>query len=60
MPPLTEPPKRLEIPAITGLPDMVMGKLSCRPAAIIRHFQWRPEPGKASIIIRPREKDLFR
>ena len=40
--------------------EMVMGKLSSRPAAIIRHFAWRPEQGKASAMIRPREKDLFR
>ncbi len=40
--------------------EVVMGKLSRRPAAIIRHYPWRPEPGKASAMIRPREKDLFR
>ncbi len=44
--------------------EIVMGKLSHRPAAIIRHFRWRPEPGKASAkateMIRSREKDLFR
>lgn len=47
--------------------EMVMGKLSNRPAAIIRHYR----PGtdgetanraddKATAMIRPREKDLFR
>ena len=40
--------------------ELVMGKLARRPAAIIRHFRWHPEPGTASAMIRPREKDLFR
>jgi coenzyme F420-0:L-glutamate ligase / coenzyme F420-1:gamma-L-glutamate ligase len=48
--------------------EIVMGKLSRRPAAIIRHFRWRTEGGKTSreeaasakAMIRPREKDLFR
>lgn len=40
--------------------ELVMGKVSRRPAAIIRHFRWEPAPGKATDLIRPREKDLFR
>ena len=40
--------------------ELVMGKTSRRPAAIIRNFPWRPEPGKAADLIRPKEKDLFR
>ena len=40
--------------------ELVMGKVSRRPAAIIRHFRWTPAPGKATDLIRPREKDLFR
>ena len=40
--------------------ELVMGKVSRRPAAIIRHFHWEPAPGKATDLIRPREKDLFR
>ncbi len=40
--------------------ELVMGKVSRRPAAVIRHFRWTPAPGKATDLIRPREKDLFR
>ena len=40
--------------------ELVMGKVSRRPAALIRHFRWTPAPGKATDLIRPREKDLFR
>ncbi|MBI2816043.1 MAG: coenzyme F420-0:L-glutamate ligase [Acidobacteria bacterium] len=40
--------------------EIVMGKLSHRPAAIIRHFPWRPAPGNATALIRARERDLFR
>ncbi len=40
--------------------ELVMGKLSQRPAAIVRNFRWQHETGKASSIIRPKEKDLFR
>jgi coenzyme F420-0:L-glutamate ligase/coenzyme F420-1:gamma-L-glutamate ligase len=40
--------------------EIVMGKLSRRPAAIIRHFPWQPAPGAAAELIRAREKDLFR
>jgi len=40
--------------------ELVMGKVSRRPAALIRHFHWTPAPGKATDLIRPREKDLFR
>ena len=40
--------------------ELVMGKVSRRPAAVIRHFRWTPAPGKAADLIRPREKDLFR
>ena len=40
--------------------ELVMGKVSRRPAAIIRHFRWTPAAGKATALIRPREKDLFR
>jgi coenzyme F420-0:L-glutamate ligase/coenzyme F420-1:gamma-L-glutamate ligase len=40
--------------------ELVMGKVSRRPAALIRHFHWTPAAGKATDLIRPREKDLFR
>jgi coenzyme F420-0:L-glutamate ligase/coenzyme F420-1:gamma-L-glutamate ligase len=40
--------------------ELVMGKISRRPAAIVRRFPWTPAPGKATDLIRPREKDLFR
>ena len=40
--------------------ELVMGKASRRPAAIIRHFAWESAPGHASDLIRPPGKDLFR
>ena len=40
--------------------ELVMGKTSRRPAAIIRHFPWVQAAGKAAELIRAREKDLFR
>lgn len=40
--------------------ELVMGKVSRRPAAIIRHFRWEPADGKATDLIRSPEKDLFR
>lgn len=40
--------------------ELVMGKLAQRPAALIRNFRWDAGPGKASAMIRPKEKDLFR
>ena len=47
--------------------EIVMGKLSGRPAAIIRHYRastglgaTQEEAAKATAMIRPREKDLFR
>ena len=40
--------------------ELVMGKISRRPAALIRHYRWQAGPGKATDLIRPREKDLFR
>ena len=40
--------------------ELVMGKTSGCPAAMIRNFPWAPGPGKAADLIRPKEKDLFR
>jgi coenzyme F420-0:L-glutamate ligase/coenzyme F420-1:gamma-L-glutamate ligase len=40
--------------------ELVMGKLSRRPAAIIRNFAWQPEEASSAAMIRPRDKDLFR
>lgn len=40
--------------------ELVMGKLSKRPAAIIRNFRWHPAAGNATALIRARDKDLFR
>lgn len=40
--------------------ELVMGKTARRPAAIIRHYPWQPQTAKATDLIRPREKDLFR
>jgi coenzyme F420-0:L-glutamate ligase/coenzyme F420-1:gamma-L-glutamate ligase len=40
--------------------ELVMGKTSRRPAAIIRNFPWEAREGSAAALIRPRKKDLFR
>lgn len=45
--------------------ELVMGKTARRPAAVIRNFSWtqhagKADGGRATELIRPREKDLFR
>ena len=45
---------------LAGAAELVMGKTARRPAAIIRHYPSFAEAGKATDLIRPREKDLFR
>jgi coenzyme F420-0:L-glutamate ligase / coenzyme F420-1:gamma-L-glutamate ligase len=40
--------------------ELVMGKLSARPTALIRGYHWKEEPGSASALVRARERDLFR
>ena len=46
-----------ELAAMAGL---ACGKLSNRPACLIRGFTYAPGGGGAKKLIRPREKDLFR
>ena len=45
---------------LAGAAELVMGKTSGCPAALIRNFPWAPGAGKAADLIRPKEKDLFR
>jgi coenzyme F420-0:L-glutamate ligase/coenzyme F420-1:gamma-L-glutamate ligase len=40
--------------------ELVMGKLDRVPVALIRGYPFRPGRGKASQLVRPAEKDLFR
>ena len=40
--------------------ELVMGKTTRRPAAMIRNFPWVEHSGQAAELIRPPEKDLFR
>ncbi len=40
--------------------ELVMGKLGRVPAAIVRGFPYPPGPGRATDMVRPPERDLFR
>ncbi|HXG42782.1 MAG TPA: coenzyme F420-0:L-glutamate ligase [Dehalococcoidia bacterium] len=40
--------------------ELVMGKLERVPAAIVRGYRYRPGPGRATDMVRPAERDLFR
>jgi len=40
--------------------ELVMGKLERVPAAIVRGFRYPPGPGRATDMVRPPERDLFR
>lgn len=40
--------------------ELVMGKLERVPAAIVRGYRYRPGPGRATDMVRPPERDLFR
>ncbi|MBI4460293.1 MAG: coenzyme F420-0:L-glutamate ligase [Acidobacteria bacterium] len=40
--------------------ELVMGKASHRPVAVVRGFCWKAEMGTAAELIRPKERDLFR
>jgi coenzyme F420-0:L-glutamate ligase / coenzyme F420-1:gamma-L-glutamate ligase len=46
-----------ELAAMAGL---VCGKLSRTPACILRGFPYQPGRGSAPLLLRPRERDLFR
>lgn len=45
---------------LAGMAGLACGKLTERPACIIRGFKYTAGPGRARQLIRPREKDLFR
>ncbi|GBD14858.1 Coenzyme F420:L-glutamate ligase [bacterium HR25] len=40
--------------------ELVMGKLSRVPVALVRGFPYQPGPGSARELVRPPERDLFR
>ncbi len=40
--------------------ELVMGKLERVPAAIVRGYRYRPGPGRATDMVRPPGRDLFR
>ncbi len=46
--------------ALAGIAGAVCGKLSRCPACIIRGFAYKPGRGRASDLVRPSERDLFR
>jgi len=45
---------------LAGAAELVMGKLSRVPVAIVRGFRYTPGQGRARDLIRPPERDLFR
>jgi coenzyme F420-0:L-glutamate ligase/coenzyme F420-1:gamma-L-glutamate ligase len=45
---------------LAGAAELVMGKLSGVPAAIIRGYEYPKGSGTARDMIRPPERDLFR
>lgn len=45
---------------LAGAAELVMGKLSGVPAAIVRGYEYPKGPGTARDMIRPAERDLFR
>jgi coenzyme F420-0:L-glutamate ligase/coenzyme F420-1:gamma-L-glutamate ligase len=40
--------------------ELVMGKLDGVPAALVRGYAYTPGDGRATEMVRPPEKDLFR
>jgi len=40
--------------------ELVMGKLARVPVAIVRGYPYVPGPGRATDMVRPAERDLFR
>ena len=45
---------------IAGAADLVMGKSTGIPAAIVRGVHWEPAPGRAADLVRPATEDMFR
>lgn len=44
---------------LAGAAELVMGKLDRVPVAVIRGYAFRPDEGRATDLIRPKETDLF-
>lgn len=45
---------------IAGAADLVMGKSTGIPAAIVRGVDWKPATGRAADLVRPAAEDMFR
>ncbi len=45
---------------IAGAADLVMGKSTGIPAAIVRGLTWEPAAGRATDLVRPAAEDMFR
>jgi coenzyme F420-0:L-glutamate ligase/coenzyme F420-1:gamma-L-glutamate ligase len=45
---------------IAGAADLVMGKSTGIPAAIVRGLAWEPAAGRATDLVRPAAEDMFR
>jgi coenzyme F420-0:L-glutamate ligase/coenzyme F420-1:gamma-L-glutamate ligase len=45
---------------IAGAADLVMGKSTGIPAAIVRGIEWEPASGAATDLVRPASEDMFR
>ena len=45
---------------IAGAADLVMGKSTGIPAAIVRGIDWEPASGRATDLVRPASEDMFR
>lgn len=45
---------------IAGAADLVMGKSTGIPAAIVRGVAWEPASGRATDLVRPASEDMFR
>lgn len=45
---------------IAAAADLVMGKATGIPAAIVRGLKWQPASGRATDLVRPAQEDMFR
>ncbi len=45
---------------IAAAADLIMGKATGIPAAVIRGFSWEPAKGRATDLVRPPHEDMFR
>lgn len=45
---------------VAAAADLVMGKSTGIPAAIVRGVAWEPAPGRATDLVRPASEDMFR